>query len=77
MYADIDKNGRVSIFELTESEVESLLEGLKHYKDYCNTATSLFSDREDLYWDGQVMAKLIGQIESVIQEEEKRIKTTQ
>ena len=59
--------GRLSIFELSPSEVQSLQQALTQYRDYCQTATTLFSDREDLQEDGQVMDKLIRQIDHVIQ----------
>ena len=59
--------GKLSIFELSPSEVQSLQQALTQYRDYCSTATTLFSDREDLQEDGQVMDKLIRQIDHVIQ----------
>ena len=67
MYADIDRHGQLSIFELSTSEVQSLLQALIQYRDYCSTATTLFRYREDLQEDGQVMEKMIRQIECVIQ----------
>ncbi len=70
MYADIDKQGKISIFEMTPAEANSLLLATRHYKDYCSNAHQLFSYRKDLKEDDAIMGRFIREIESVIHKEE-------
>ena len=64
MYADRDKAGMVSLMELSEREAKYVLEALRNYAEYCQTAADLF-DNEYFEPAAASLRRMIKQMESI------------
>ena len=66
MYADLDRRGLVSLFELDRNDTEALLEALKQYRETLQVFIDLIEGNEFTMQQKAACDKLILEIQHII-----------